>query len=89
MFMEENERMAELAVRQGFLEQRMKALRGRMEAGEAPEPLRGEFRKCFEESERIALRLAEYYQARERKLHRLEAKRRKVVKETAKENAGL
>ena len=87
--MENLEEMAQLAVRQGFLDMRMKELKARLDGGEAPEPLREEFKKCFEESQRISERLALHYQRREKALLRLKTKRVKEVKSAAKENAGL
>jgi hypothetical protein len=87
--MENLEKMAELAVLQGYLDRRMKELKARMDSGESPEPLREEFRKCLEESQRIGERLAFHYRSKENKLRTLKAKHVKAVKEAAKENAGL
>ena len=85
--MENLEKMAEIAVRQGFLDMRMKELKARMDAGESPEPLREEFRKCLEESQRIGERLATHYRSRESRLLHLKKSHVREVKSAAKENA--
>ena len=87
--MENLEKMAEIAVLQGYLDRRMKELKARMDAGEPPEPLREEFRKCLEESQRIGERLAIHYRSRENKLQQLKKSHVRGVKSAAKENAGL
>ena len=83
------EKMAEIAVLQGYLDNRMKELKARMDAGESPEPLRAEFKKCLEESQRIGERLAMHYRSRSAKLQRMTASHVKAVKKAAKEKAGL
>jgi len=87
--MENLEKMAELAVLQGYLDKRIKELRARMGAGEAPEPLREEFQKCLVESQKIGERLATHYRSREAKLRRMKASHVRGVKSAARENAGL
>ncbi len=83
------EKMAELAVLQGFLDRRMKELKVRLDAGESPEPLREEFKKCLAESQTIGERLALHYQSRNAKMRRMTASHVKAVKKTAMEHAGL
>jgi len=83
------EKMAEMAVLQGYLDKRMKELKVRLDAGEPPEPLREEFKKCLVESKSIGERLAYYYQSRNAKMLRMTASHVKAVKKTAKEHAGL
>ena len=87
--MENLEKMAELAVLQGYLDKRMKELKVRLDAGEPPEPLREEFRKCLAESQTIGERLAMHYRSRETRLQRMKARHVKQVKSVAKEHAGI
>ena len=83
------EKMAEMAVLQGYLDKRMKELKVRLDAGESPEPLREEFKKCLAESQAIGERLAYYYQSRNAKMRKMTARHVKEVKKAARENAGL
>ena len=87
--MENLERMAELAVMQGYFDRRMKELKVRLDAGEPPEPLREEFKKCLAESQAIGEKLAVYYQSREAKVRRMAASHVKAVKLAAKEKVGM
>jgi len=87
--MENLEEMAKLAVRQGYLEMRMKELRVKIDAGEPPVPIREELKRCLDESVIIGEKLAVRYRARERVVARAKASRVKAVKEAAKENAEL
>jgi len=87
--MENLEKMAELAVLQGYLDRRMKELKARMDSGESPEPLRAEFKKCLEESQRIGEKLAFHQKSRELRLQKMTASHVKAVKKAAKEKAGL
>lgn len=90
MILVENlEKMAEMAVMQGYLDRRMKELKVRLDAGEPPEPLREEFKKCLAESQRIGERLAIHCKSREVKMRRAAASHVKDVKKAARENAGL
>ena len=87
--MENLERMAELAVLQGYLDRRMKELKARLDAGESPEPLREEFKKCLAESQRIGEKLAFYYKSRNVKLQRMKTSHVKAVKKAAREKVIL
>ena len=85
--MENLEEMAKLAVRQGYLNMRMKGMRARIDAGEPPAPIREELKRCLSESLAIEEKLSVHFRARERVVARPEAGRRRAVKEAAKENA--
>ena len=87
--MENLEKMAEMAVLQGYLDKRMKELKVRLDAGEPPEPLREEFKKCLAEPQAIGEKLAFYYQSRNAKMRRMTTSHVKAVKRSANEHAGL
>ncbi|MCX6772319.1 MAG: hypothetical protein NTV88_00940 [Candidatus Micrarchaeota archaeon] len=85
--MENLEAMARLATRQGYLEMRMKEMKKRIDAGDSPESIREELKKCLSESLVIGEKLAVHYRAREKIVAKADAIRKKEVKEAAKENS--